>query len=129
MEVCEQKHSLLFESCLITRNRRLGCVNPESWVPLAAWVEFTQPSVRLILQICISTARIGDLLLLFLPEFHDSKRFFAVADPDADGPQDDVQVVHDEYPESVREALQEHRGTAHGHGSPGDADFHQVVAF
>ena len=64
------------------------------------------------------------LIANFLPEFHDSKRFVAVVDPEADRPQDDVQVVHNENPEGIREALQERGSPADGHGSAGDGDLH-----
>lgn len=68
-------------------------------------------------------------VLLFVPEFHDSKRLVAVADPDADGPQDDVQIVDDEYLESFSKPLQEHGSAVHGHRSAGDADLHEAEAF
>ena len=64
-----------------------------------------------------------------MPEFHDSERFVAVVDPEADRPQDDVEVVHDEYLEGAREAFQKRCSPANGHGSPGDGDLHQVEAF
>ena len=67
-------------------------------------------------------------VLLFVPEFHDSKRLVAIADPDADGPQDDVQVIHDENLESLGKTFQEHGGAVHGHRSAGDADLHEVEA-
>ena len=34
------------------KRRRLGCVNPTSWPPLAAGSEFTQPSFHLFMQFC-----------------------------------------------------------------------------
>ena len=64
-----------------------------------------------------------------VPELQNAERPVANALPDADGPQHDVQVVHDEDLERVREALQKHGGPAHGHGSAGDADLHQAEAF
>ena len=30
----------------------LGCVNPASWLPLAAGGEFTQPSLHLLFHVC-----------------------------------------------------------------------------
>ena len=41
---------IYLQTCKI--RRRLGCVNPASWLTLAAWGEFTQPSLHFFLHVC-----------------------------------------------------------------------------
>ena len=42
-------------------------MNPPSWLPLAVWGEFTQPSLRLLFHVCTYNVIIGESLALCTP--------------------------------------------------------------